>query len=149
MPSSLHQLFHSRLRDVQWLIKHFMTVGLDDVLQMVVHRGWRSWKREMIAICDPPPPASDWSIRRQNPVTGDRPQASTPYKRTDEKASRNIKEEKASRNIQVMNAFSRPSQIYRKSTLLTWWRRDWRNDNLPPFPIPAFDPFPSIPHVPT
>ena len=40
----------------------------------------------MIAICDPPPPASDWSIRRQNPVTGDPPQASTPYKRTDDDA---------------------------------------------------------------
>ena len=71
----------------------------------------------MIAICDPPPPASDWSIRRQNPVTGDRPQASTPYKRTDEKASRNIKYEKASRNLQDMNASSKPSHIYRKSNL--------------------------------
>ena len=77
----------------------------------------------MIAICDPPPPASDWSIRRQNPVTGDRPQASTPYKRTDEKASRNIKDEKASRILEDMNASSKPaSQIYRKSNLASFMK---------------------------
>ena len=36
----------------------------------------------MIAICDRPPAASDWSIRsQQNPVTGDLPQAPAPYKR--------------------------------------------------------------------
>ena len=67
---------------VESSIKHFMTARQDDVLQMILHKRVEEVeKREMIAICDRQPAASDWSIRSQNRVTGDRPRAKTPYKR--------------------------------------------------------------------